>query len=51
MEDMNSETSLALVEDDQYDPDYIKHKGCMYDYIDFKSRQNRELHIKNASFY
>ena len=36
MEDMNSETSTALVENDDSDPDYIKHKGCMYNYIDLK---------------
>ena len=28
MEDMNSETSTALVQNDVHDPDYIKNKGC-----------------------
>ena len=30
MEDMNSETSTALVENDDSDPDYIKHKGLCH---------------------
>ena len=28
MEDMNTQTSTALEQNDAHDPDHIKHKGC-----------------------
>ena len=33
MEDMNTETSTALVQNDVHDPDYIKNKGRKFRFL------------------